>query len=246
MTPARARPRGPAGGRPGRVGWTGMTGSWTGGTPCDRVRGAAQLGRQVRRGAGSVWVGPAWSWRWRRRRGSVGVPGDRGRALRVLRRHLSGQPRHARDYANLLRGPRGGVLVGLPAGLCFGSARRILRWVCQPSHGVDHRRSREPTSSARPCRHRARDDRPRSTRPAGRAVEAVRSCCARIAEVKQALRGALDGRGGSALDLACELDSLERVQDRLDRYLIAWSRSSATSRASRSTTTACPSETVPT
>ena len=51
-------------------------------------------------------------------------------------------------------------------------------------------------------------------------VEAVSSCCARIVEVKQALRGALDGRGGSALDLARELDSLERVQDRLDRYLI--------------------------
>ena len=50
-------------------------------------------------------------------------------------------------------------------------------------------------------------------------VEAVSSCCARIVEVKQALRTALDGRGGSALDLARELDSLERVQDRLDRYL---------------------------
>jgi hypothetical protein len=50
-------------------------------------------------------------------------------------------------------------------------------------------------------------------------VEAVSSCCTRIAEVKQALRVALDGRGGSALDLARELDSLERVQDRLDRYL---------------------------
>ena len=51
-------------------------------------------------------------------------------------------------------------------------------------------------------------------------VEAVSSCCSRIVEVKQALRGALDGRGGSALDLARELDSLERVQDRLDRYLV--------------------------
>jgi hypothetical protein len=50
-------------------------------------------------------------------------------------------------------------------------------------------------------------------------VEAVSSCCTRIGEVKLALRRALDGRGGSALDLACELDSLERVQDRLDRYL---------------------------
>ena len=50
-------------------------------------------------------------------------------------------------------------------------------------------------------------------------VEAVSSCCARIVEVKRALRGALAGQGGSALDLARELDSLERVQDRLDRYL---------------------------
>ena len=50
-------------------------------------------------------------------------------------------------------------------------------------------------------------------------VEAVDSCRARIVEVKQALRGALDGRGGSAIDLACELDGLERVQERLDRYL---------------------------
>ena len=50
-------------------------------------------------------------------------------------------------------------------------------------------------------------------------VEAVDSCRARIVEVKQALRSALDGRGGSALDLACQLDSLERVQERLDRYL---------------------------
>ena len=50
-------------------------------------------------------------------------------------------------------------------------------------------------------------------------VDAVSSCCTRIVEVKQALRGALAGQGGSALDLARELDSLERVQDRLDRYL---------------------------
>jgi len=50
-------------------------------------------------------------------------------------------------------------------------------------------------------------------------VEATDSCRTRIIEVKQALRGALDGRGGSALDLAVELDSLERVQERLDRYL---------------------------
>ena len=52
-------------------------------------------------------------------------------------------------------------------------------------------------------------------------VEAVDGCRARIVEVKQALRSALGGGGGSALDLACELDSLERVQERLDRWLTA-------------------------
>lgn len=52
-------------------------------------------------------------------------------------------------------------------------------------------------------------------------VEATESCCARVAEVRQALRRALDGGGGSALDLACELDGLERAQERLDRYLTA-------------------------
>ena len=50
-------------------------------------------------------------------------------------------------------------------------------------------------------------------------VQATESCRVRIVELKQALRGALDGRGGSALDLACQLDTLERVQERLDRYL---------------------------
>ena len=50
-------------------------------------------------------------------------------------------------------------------------------------------------------------------------VEAVETCRTRVTEVKQALRTALDGRGGSALDLACELDSLERVQERLNRWL---------------------------
>jgi hypothetical protein len=50
-------------------------------------------------------------------------------------------------------------------------------------------------------------------------VEATDSCCTRITEVKQALRRALDGGPGSALDLACELDGLERAQERLDRYL---------------------------
>ena len=52
-------------------------------------------------------------------------------------------------------------------------------------------------------------------------VQATDSCRVRIVEVKQALRRALDGRGGSAVDLAVELDSLERVQERLDRYLTA-------------------------
>jgi hypothetical protein len=52
-------------------------------------------------------------------------------------------------------------------------------------------------------------------------VQATESCRARVVEVKQALRGALDGRGGTAVDLAVELDSLERAQERLDRYLMA-------------------------
>ena len=52
-------------------------------------------------------------------------------------------------------------------------------------------------------------------------VEAVEACRVRIVEVKQALRGALGGPGRSALDLACELDSLERVQERVDRWLTA-------------------------
>jgi hypothetical protein len=52
-------------------------------------------------------------------------------------------------------------------------------------------------------------------------VQATESCCARVVEVKQALRRALDGGPGSALDLACELDGLERAQERLDRYLTA-------------------------
>ena len=50
-------------------------------------------------------------------------------------------------------------------------------------------------------------------------VQAVEACRGRVVEVKQALRVALDGRGGSALELACELDGLERVQERLNRYL---------------------------
>ena len=52
-------------------------------------------------------------------------------------------------------------------------------------------------------------------------VQATESCRVRIVELKQSLRGALDGQGGAALDLAVELDSLERVQERLDRYLTA-------------------------
>jgi hypothetical protein len=50
-------------------------------------------------------------------------------------------------------------------------------------------------------------------------VEATDSCRIRITEVRQALRSALDGGPGSAIDLACELDGLERAQERLDRYL---------------------------
>ncbi len=50
-------------------------------------------------------------------------------------------------------------------------------------------------------------------------VHATESCRVRIVEVRQSLRGALNGGQGSAVDLAVELDSLERVQERLDRYL---------------------------
>jgi hypothetical protein len=50
-------------------------------------------------------------------------------------------------------------------------------------------------------------------------VQATESCRERIVEVKRSLSTALAGGGGSALDLACELDTLERVQQRLDRYL---------------------------
>ena len=52
-------------------------------------------------------------------------------------------------------------------------------------------------------------------------VEAVEACRARVVEVKQALRSALDAPGGPALDLACQLDALERVQERLDGWLTA-------------------------
>ena len=50
-------------------------------------------------------------------------------------------------------------------------------------------------------------------------VGAVEACRNRVIEVRQALRRALDGRGGSAVDLACELDGLERAQERLNRHL---------------------------
>lgn len=47
-------------------------------------------------------------------------------------------------------------------------------------------------------------------------VETVDGCRARIERVRADLRRALDGRGGGALDLACELDGLERVPQRVD------------------------------
>lgn len=50
-------------------------------------------------------------------------------------------------------------------------------------------------------------------------VEAADGCRARIDRVRADLRRALDGRGGEALDLACELDGLERVQQRVDGWL---------------------------
>ena len=52
-------------------------------------------------------------------------------------------------------------------------------------------------------------------------VEAVEACRARVVEVKQALRSALNGPGSGALDLACQLDALERVQERLNGWLTA-------------------------
>ncbi|MHA6784235.1 hypothetical protein ACVGOW_25045 [Pseudonocardia saturnea] len=50
-------------------------------------------------------------------------------------------------------------------------------------------------------------------------VETSDGCRARIDRVRGDLRRALDGRGGEALDLACELDGLERVQQRVDGWL---------------------------
>jgi hypothetical protein len=52
-------------------------------------------------------------------------------------------------------------------------------------------------------------------------VEATEDCRTRTEEARQALDAALGGRGGSAVDRACELDGLERVQERLDRMLVA-------------------------
>lgn len=55
-------------------------------------------------------------------------------------------------------------------------------------------------------------------------VQASDGCRSRVDRVRaqlwQALEGG-DGAGGRALDLACELDGLERVQLRLDGWLIA-------------------------
>jgi hypothetical protein len=50
-------------------------------------------------------------------------------------------------------------------------------------------------------------------------VQAARGCCERIKQVRKSLDAALAGGAGSAVDLAVELDGLERVQERLDRRL---------------------------
>jgi hypothetical protein len=52
-------------------------------------------------------------------------------------------------------------------------------------------------------------------------VEATEECRIRIDEARQALDSALNGDGVSAVDRACELDRLERVQERLDRMLVS-------------------------
>ena len=46
-------------------------------------------------------------------------------------------------------------------------------------------------------------------------------CRVRAEKVREELRRALDGTAENALDLACELDTLERVQQRLDNWLTA-------------------------
>jgi hypothetical protein len=53
-------------------------------------------------------------------------------------------------------------------------------------------------------------------------VQASDGCRTRIERVREELRRALDGGDGAAdraLDLACELDGLERVQERVDGWL---------------------------
>lgn len=54
-------------------------------------------------------------------------------------------------------------------------------------------------------------------------VQTSDGCRARTERVRGELRRALDGVEGSAsaLDLACELDGLERVQQRVDGWLTA-------------------------
>ncbi|MHA6793632.1 hypothetical protein ACVGVM_08970 [Pseudonocardia bannensis] len=54
-------------------------------------------------------------------------------------------------------------------------------------------------------------------------ADASDSCRCRIQALRTELELALDGREGSAsaLDLACELDKLERVQQRVDGWLTA-------------------------
>jgi site-specific recombinase len=52
-------------------------------------------------------------------------------------------------------------------------------------------------------------------------VEATEECRIRIDEARQALHSALGGDGASAVDRACDLDRLERVQERLDHMLVA-------------------------
>lgn len=52
-------------------------------------------------------------------------------------------------------------------------------------------------------------------------VQASDCCHARVERARAELRQALDGVGGAdrAVDLAVELDGLERVQQRVDRWL---------------------------
>ena len=52
-------------------------------------------------------------------------------------------------------------------------------------------------------------------------VKASDRCRVRVERVRAELRQALDGADGAdrAVDLACELDGLERAQQRMDRWL---------------------------